>query len=373
MFAPKSAALSVDNNSNGFIDPGDVVRYTITVYNQSAVPATGVVLTDSVPANTTYVAGSTTLNSIAVPDGPGGSSPLAAGIPISSSDLTPPLPGPGAGTLSPGQSAVLEFNLQVNAGVPSGTLISNQAIVQTDELPNLPTDGDGNPATGPEPTVVVVGDAQQLTITKTVSVVGGGPVLANSQLEYIVRVTNVASVPAGNVVITDDLDADTPGLLTLVAGTPVLNGSASGVTAVGSLITADYFATYGPSRRARPRSCGSARSSIRAPRTARSSPIPVWSTGTRRPRLRARASRSTVGAVPGVGTLSGKAWHDVNFDDAPAGETPLAGWAVELIRNGSVLSAVVTDANGDYQIGAVPPNDTNGDQYQLRFTAPARA
>ena len=96
LFAPKSAALSVDNNSNGFIDPGDVIHYTITIYNQSAVPATGVVLTDSVPANTTYVAGSTTLNNIAVPDGPGGSSPLAAGIPISSSDLTPPLPGPGA-------------------------------------------------------------------------------------------------------------------------------------------------------------------------------------------------------------------------------------------------------------------------------------
>ena len=42
------------------------------------------------------------------------------------------------------------------------------------ELPDLLTDGDGNPATGPEPTIVVVGNGQQLAITKQVAVVGGG-------------------------------------------------------------------------------------------------------------------------------------------------------------------------------------------------------
>ena len=68
-----------------------------------------------------------------------------------------PLPGAGAGTISAGSSAVLQFDLRVNDGVPAWTLISNQAVVYSEELPNLPTDGDGNPATGPEPTVVVVG------------------------------------------------------------------------------------------------------------------------------------------------------------------------------------------------------------------------
>jgi hypothetical protein len=37
-------------------------------------------------------------------------------------------------------------------------------VVGSDELADLLTDGDGNPATGPEPTVVVVGDAQQLSL-----------------------------------------------------------------------------------------------------------------------------------------------------------------------------------------------------------------
>ena len=72
------------------------------------------------------------------------------------------------------------------------------------------TDGDGNPATGPEPTVVVVGGGQQLSIAKLVSVVGGGAALPGSQLEYTVIVRNIATIPATSVVITDDLAAPTP-------------------------------------------------------------------------------------------------------------------------------------------------------------------
>ena len=53
--------------------------------------------------------------------------------------------------------AVLQFDLRVNDGTPPGTVIANQAVVDTAEMPDLLTDGDGNPATGPEPTVVVVG------------------------------------------------------------------------------------------------------------------------------------------------------------------------------------------------------------------------
>ena len=62
--------------------PGDTLRYTITVKNIGSEDVTDAMFRDSVPANTRYVAGSTTLNGSAVPDGPGGSSPLSAGIPI---------------------------------------------------------------------------------------------------------------------------------------------------------------------------------------------------------------------------------------------------------------------------------------------------
>jgi uncharacterized repeat protein (TIGR01451 family) len=242
LFAPKSAVLLIDAGSPGIVDPGDVLHYTITVFNNGNVPATGVVLTDSVPANTTYVPDSTTLNGLAVSDPAAGVAPLSAGVPISSSDVTPPLPGPGGGTLPPGQSALIEFDLAVDAGVPGGTLIVNQASVGSEQLPDLLTDGDGNPATGPEPTVVVVGDGQQLSITKDVSVVGGGAALAGSELEYVVRVVNIAAVPALDVEITDDL----PSQLSYVDPSATMNGSAAGVTVVGSLVTARYSDTYGP-------------------------------------------------------------------------------------------------------------------------------
>ena len=41
---------------------GDILRYTITVQNTGSENATGVTLRDQVPANTSYLANSTTLN-----------------------------------------------------------------------------------------------------------------------------------------------------------------------------------------------------------------------------------------------------------------------------------------------------------------------
>jgi uncharacterized repeat protein (TIGR01451 family) len=126
LFAPKSVELLFDAGAPGIVDPGDVLHYTITVYNSGNVAATGVELADSVPANTSYLDDSTTLNGLPVGDPVAGTSPLETGIPISSSDLTPPLPGAGEGTLSAGASAVIEFNLEVDADVPGGTIISNR-------------------------------------------------------------------------------------------------------------------------------------------------------------------------------------------------------------------------------------------------------
>src|SRR2546425_12237160 len=140
-----------------------------SVKNSAAIPATGVVLTDAVPANTTYVANSTLLNGLPVGQPDGGVAPLASGINISSSDRTPPLPGPGAGAISPGTTATPQYDLRVILGTPAGTLISNQAVVTSTGQPNLLTDGDGNPTNGAQPTVVVVGAVQQLSITKQVT------------------------------------------------------------------------------------------------------------------------------------------------------------------------------------------------------------
>jgi uncharacterized repeat protein (TIGR01451 family)/fimbrial isopeptide formation D2 family protein len=367
LFAPKSVALLIDNGVIGQIDPGDRLRYTITVFNNSATPATGVVLTDTVPNDTTYVDDTTTLNGNPVGQPDGGVPPLASGVPIASPDQ--PAPGPGGGTISPGESAVLEFDVDVDALTPSGTIISNQAVVATAELPDLLTDGDGNPATGPEPTQVVVGDGQQLSITKQVVVVGGGPALAGSTLEYLVLVTNIATVPAVGVVLTDDLDMPVPNQLSYVAGSATMNGAATGVTVVDPLITADYSGSYGPLQPGE---------TITLRFQAVLDPNPIGTTVTNVATVTWNTTQTNsasvslnIGGTPGVGAVSGTAWHDIDFDDAlGAGEPLLEGWSVELLLNGAPIQSVTTDSNGAYSIGGIPPNDVSGDQYALRFSAP---
>src|SRR5262245_21052388 len=371
LYAEKRVVLFGDLGSPGIVDPGDVLRYTITVQNSAAIPATGVVLRDAVPANTTYVANSTLLNGLPVGQPDNGVSPLASGINISSSNLTPPLPGPGAGTISPDSAAVLQYDLRVNAGTPAGTLISNQAVVSSTGVSNLLTDGDGNPANGEQPTVVVVGAGQQLSISKQVSVVGGGAALPGAQVEYLVTVTNIASVPAVNVVITDDLNGSQPGQLAYVNLSATMNGSAAGVTFAGSTITANYAAVNGPLAPGGTvvlRFRATLNPNLALGTVVTNTGVVTWNN----PTQTASASVSVVvGSIPGVGLLNGSVWHDANFDDVKdPSERAMAGWTVELYRDNQLWQSVQTDANGSYRIAGVEPNDLTGVRYELRFRAP---
>jgi uncharacterized repeat protein (TIGR01451 family) len=368
LYAQKTASLLVDNGTPGIVDPGDVLRYTITIQNTGGVPATGVVLSDPVPANTTYQANTTTLNGLPVGQPDGGVAPLASGIDISSSDLTPPLPGAGAGVISPGASATLQYDLRVNLGTPAGTLITNQAIVDTVELPDLPTDADGNPGNGNQPTVVVVGAVQQLAITKTVSVVGGGAALPGATLDYTVTVTNISAVPALSVALTDTLPA---GQLTYVPGTATMNGSTAGVTIAGQTITGDYDGIYGPLSPTATvilRFRATLGAGLAAGTIVTNTGTVNWNT----PTQTASASVSiVVGGIPGVAQLNGSVWHDADFDNVrDAGERRLAGWTVELYQAGLLRFSGVTNANGDYSIINVTPNDVLGAPYQIIFRAP---
>ena len=370
LYAEKSAALEVDFGTPGVVDPGDTLRYTITIFNNGPIPATEVVLTDAVPTNTTYVADSTTVNGISL-GADGGVSPLIAGLPVSSSDLTPPLPGPGEGTLTAGESATIQFDVLVDAGLAPGTLIVNQATAASLELPPVLTDGDGDPATGPEPTVVVVGPAQRLAISKQVAVVGGGPALAGSTLEYTVRVLNISPVPAQYVIIYDDLDVPVPGQLIYVDGSATMNGSPDGVVFGGTTLTADYDATYGPLAPGGTivlRFQAELDADLDLGTIVTNTALVNWND----PPETAEASVSvTVGATPGVTSLSGTVWHDADFDDvADAAERLLEGWTVELYQVGNLIHTTATDADGNYQIVGVAPTSAIDDRYEIRFSAP---
>ena len=371
LWAEKAVALLVDEGSPGIVDPGDVLRYTITVYNFGNVPATGALVRDPVPPDTTYLADTLYLNELPAGQPDGGVSPLIAGLDISSEDLTPPLPAAGSGTLSPGGAAQIRFDVRVDDAVLSGTIIRNQAVVETGELSDQLTDGDGNPNNGAQPTEIVVGDAQQLAITKQVAVVGGGLALPGATLEYLVEVRNIASVPAEGVVIIDDLDLPVAGQLSFIDGSASINGSSAGIAVSGPVLSADYSGVYGPLAPG-----GSVQLRFRAlldaglatGTTVTNTAAVEWNT----PAQSASASVSLdVGGLAGVGIINGAAWHDVDFDRVQAsGEPALEGWTVNLYRNGQLVHTALTGTAGEYRISGIAPNDFNGDSYELRFRAP---
>jgi fimbrial isopeptide formation D2 family protein/uncharacterized repeat protein (TIGR01451 family) len=235
----------------------------------------------------------------------------------------------------------------------------------------LPTDADGDPSNGAQPTVVVVGDVQVLSIDKSVAVVGGGAALPGATLEYTVSVQNPANVPALYVLLRDDLDEVTPGYLTYVDQSATLNGLPTGVSVAGQVITADYFNEYGalePGETVVLRFQAVIDPNLLEGTTITNTARVYWDD----PQQQAEATVSIdVGAMPNAGMLSGEVWHDANHDNTPGNaERGLEGWTVELWLNGQVQRTATTDVAGYYIFTNVTPNYTAGETYSLVFAAP---
>ncbi|HEY9050905.1 MAG TPA: hypothetical protein VIQ03_05130, partial [Gammaproteobacteria bacterium] len=418
--AQKTVVQITDLNGDDLLDAGETIRYTITIQNNGLIDATGIVLTDSVPANTTYVADSLRLNGLPVNQPDGGTLPLIAGIDVSSSDLTPPLPASGAGTLSPGETATLTFDVRINAGTSDGTVISNQALVTSNEYPDELTDADGNDINGDQPTLITVGSGQQLTITKHVFVVGGGTAQPGDVLEYLITVSNSGNTPIDLRNIVPDPappdfipnpnfevlkvfdDVDQAGLISYISGSARLNG------------VLDPNVVYDPPRlivnfddgkrassnfyQFNPGDSFTVRYQVRIdPNADQGTDIvntaavdwgaqdftPVNAstfircTGASQNVDACATSTLAVGGAPGVAALSGKAWHDSNFDlDDQSNERPLENWEVQIyfgtgsINPGDYVDSVLTDVNGNFTINGLIPNDSDTKLYALRFVAP---
>ncbi|MGB1465493.1 MAG: isopeptide-forming domain-containing fimbrial protein [Alcanivorax nanhaiticus] len=351
-----------DANNNGAPDPTETLIYTFTVTNTADIPASGVTLQDAIPAGTLYVTGTTvtTLNGTPVPDN-GADSALVAGMEVNS-------PGEAAGVIAANSSAVVTLEVIIDAGTLPGAVIINQGTMTSNELPDELTDQDGVDSNGDQPTEIIVGEAQQLSIAKSVLVVGGGAALPGAELEYTVQVTNEGVVPATQVVIQDDLTWLT-GVGTYVAGSARLNGGVAGVTE-GAILVGDYGTAYGdlaPGDSAVLRFRILLDDTVLAGTTFTNTGVVNWNNNTQT----ANSSvTSQVGAIPGTATLSGFLWHDVDFDDVfDATETALVDWEIQAWQNNVLLRSTIAANDGSYSIVGLPETQP-GDTYELRFVAP---
>ncbi len=138
--AAKTDALLMDNDSDGMVNPGDVIRYTIAV-TTGGESGVDIVVTDSPDVNTTLVVGTVTTTSGTVISGnTGGDTSVEVRYPSIIGVTT------------------ITFDVVVNDPFPDGVVeISNQAsALVTAEVFSILSDDPDDPTSSTDPTVTPV-------------------------------------------------------------------------------------------------------------------------------------------------------------------------------------------------------------------------
>ncbi len=148
------------NGITGTVKPGDALAYSMAIKNVGGDGSTSSILTDAVPAGSTYVPGSLVIAGTPVTDASGDDAGNVAG-----GTVTARL-GAGAtaavgGAVATNASTTVAFNVTVNAGDANGTVIANAAAL-----------GYNSATTGTS----FIGASN--TVSSTVSVINVNPVLA---------------------------------------------------------------------------------------------------------------------------------------------------------------------------------------------------
>jgi uncharacterized repeat protein (TIGR01451 family) len=218
LYAPKvSVDKSVVDVNGGIVEPGDTLRYTITVANDANAfdTAANVILNDSIPLFTTYKPGSLfitaganaspTAKTDAIDTDPAEALPTGATPPTTSvrfqlgSGAGGGAPAVG-GELAKGETTTVTFEVTVNAGFPSEGFITNQAIV------NYTSKFTGKPFSTSDTAAIQCPPVIDLAITKTSP---GSQYVPGSPVNYSFTVTNNGPAASPGSIVTDTLPAQT--------------------------------------------------------------------------------------------------------------------------------------------------------------------
>ena len=165
------------------VKEGDIITYTITVYNDGDAPAHNVVIKDTVPENTTYV------------ELDGDEYVRDPNIETITSNVRE--------TLEPGDNFSVSFSVMVDEITQDGITISNTATVSADGLPDTSSNTVGITA---NTTPVLEPD---LRVVKESSIQDGDIVKEGDIITYTITVYNDGDAPAHNVVIKDTVPENT--------------------------------------------------------------------------------------------------------------------------------------------------------------------
>ncbi len=211
--AAPNLSTSTKTVDKGTAAPGDVLNYTITLHNTGSMNGRNARITDTIPANTTYVLGSVTASS--------GSAAYDSG----NNRIT------WTGTVTKGVPVVVTFRVQTLNPLNNGTVIHNVAQIDDGfQLPVLTRLAD-----------TIIGSAPNLqTSTKTVNRATAEP---GDVLTYTIVLHNSGNQNAGNVSLSDVLPANVTYVAGSVTGGAAHDGTTltwNGSIMAGARITVTY-------------------------------------------------------------------------------------------------------------------------------------
>lgn len=177
---------------------GDIITFTLEIFNDSSIPTVSTSVLDMIPAGTTFIENSVTINGTLVPN------------------IRPDI-GINIGSLSAGSVATITFKVLVTS-IPSNSSIINSATV-TAAFQLTPQD--------PIITFIVNSNIVRIPVQFiTAVVVKNASVRSaylNQHFDYTVRITNTSNISLLNVSLQDPIPAG----LQFINGTVFINGERS--------------------------------------------------------------------------------------------------------------------------------------------------
>jgi large repetitive protein len=229
---PQLRIISTVTDVNGDqLVASDVVEYTFTVTSIGEDTATGIVFTDTIPTNTTYVAGSMKINGVSKTDANTlfGLLDDEADYNSGSRVVTMRL-----GSMATNVTTICKFQVRINAGAAAGTAITNQASTAYAGLLIVgakTTLSDSNPTAPGEQahTIFVNSTPPLIQLTQSVNAPGGQ--ISGADLVYTSVFTNTGGSKAQDFSIIEPIPANT---------NYKLNSITNNLTATGLTVVAQY-------------------------------------------------------------------------------------------------------------------------------------
>lgn len=172
--------------NGGAAEPGDTLRYTVTVINSGYAAATGISLTDTIDSDTQNITNFTFLNcGLNYLNSSSGASVDVAGL-----------------ETAVGTNCVITYDVAIKSGTANGTSVDNEVTISAAS--------EGGSGAAPSSNSFTVSALPDLSTSKKfASDVNGGSVKPGDTLRYTITIINSGGADGTGIALSDTIDSDT--------------------------------------------------------------------------------------------------------------------------------------------------------------------